>query len=299
MGTINTLAADASYEDLAADLTYTLVRCEARPLTAGLAPSFVALLGDVNQTSDQERQHTLTVLRAEELVALTDEDIDVTVDAVVNTILTITGGDRDHDLYRHYLGHQRPRDLKLPIHGDELTTVRAWVPSLLTSPHPGLAALGPVLQLRVGNADDAIAERQQAAQALKDFRQLGPRRALVDKINARRKATYGDLGEIAHSNPQANLPADFADRFFRHEHRRRRKATVKELTEKLAAAQAVAKKLEIELAQAEVTEKAAADARAKQEAEALQKKVADAEKKAADAAAAVAALKGEGEPTGP
>lgn len=291
MGTISTLAVDASYETLTDELSYPLVRCEARPLTAGLAPALAALLTDVATTESDERKLVLEVLRAEILVTLADEDIDVTVDAVVNTILTITGGDRDHDLYTHFLGDKTPAELKEPILAEELETVRAWVPTLTTSPYPSLAAFAPVLDQQVADADKAVAKLTTASQALKSFREVGPRRALVDKINAKRKATYGDLGEIAHSNPQLNLPKDFADRFFLHDQRRRRKPTSKELRVRLEAARTAVADIEAKTTRAEADEKAEAEVRAARKNKALQKKIAAAEKKAAAAAAELAALK--------
>jgi hypothetical protein len=291
MGTISTLAADASYETLADEIAYPLVRCEARPLTTGLAPALAALLTDVATTQSDERKLVLAVLRAEILAVLADEEIDATVDAVVNNLLIITGGDREHELYTHFLGDKTPGELKEPILAEELETVRAWVDSLIKSPYPSLAALGPILDQQVANADKVVAALTAASQALKSFREVGPRRALVDKINANRKATYGALGEIAHSNPQLNLPKDFADRFFLHDQRRRRKPTSKDLRIRLEAARALVDDIEAKLAKAETDEKADADAKAQRKAKAQQKKVAAAEKKAAAAAAELAALK--------
>lgn len=290
MGTINTLAVSASFEDLTADLTHTLVRCEARPVTAGFAPPLVTLLAEVATTADHERQLVLAVLRAEEMVILTDEDIDGTVDAVVHAVLTIAGGDREHVLYRHFLGNTRPSDLKEPVHGPELEVVRTWVPSLLSSPHASLAALGPVLDPQVKSADQALAQLAAASQALKHFREVGERKALIDKINACRKATHGALGELAHASPQLNLPSDFADRFFRRALRRRRRVTVKELTEKLEAAKASVAEIEVALAKVVAAEKAETDAKSKAKAAEREKKIAEAQQKAAEAAAELAAL---------
>jgi hypothetical protein len=167
------------------------------------------------------------------------------------------------------------------------------VPSLQSSPHPSLAALGPVLDHQVQSADAAVAQLAAASQALKQFREVGERKALVDKINARRKATHGELGEIAHSNPQLNLPSDFADRFFRRDRRRRRRVTVKELTEKLEAAKAIVAELELALAKLVAAEKVAADAKAKAKAAEREKRIAEVQQKAAAAAAELAALQKE------
>jgi hypothetical protein len=296
MGTIRTLVVTTPYEAVTDDISYLLVRCEARPLTAGLAVALQALLSDIGTTADDEGKLALEVLRAEALVETCDEDIDVTVDAVVNTVLTITGGDRSSDLYVHFVGGSTPAALKEPRLGAELDTVRTWVPSLQASPHPGLVALAPVLAAQVAAADQAVAKLVAARQALKDFREVGERPALIDKVNAARKAAYGELGVIAHTNPQANLPKDFADRFFMRDPKVRKKPTSKELQVKLDAAKAVVADLTGRLAATKADEQAAADALAAQKEKEHQAELEAAKKKAAAAAAKVAALEKPGDP---
>ena len=296
MGNISTLAVDASYEVLTGDLSYTLVRCEARPLTAGLAPALAKLLAEVTVVSSEEQMLALEVLRAEVRVALVDEDIDGTVDAVVNNILIITGGDRTHEMYVHFMDGITPGELKSPILAEELSTVRLWVPSLAASPFSSLAALGPILAQQVADADVAKAKLDAATQALKQFREVGARKALVDKINAKRKTTFGELGGMAHASPELNLPKDFADRFFLHSTRRRRRPTSKEVQAKLDAAKEAVADLEAKLAEVEADEKAEADRQAKRNATAHQKKIADAQKKADASAAALAALQKQSTP---
>src|SRR6185369_11725416 len=116
----------------------------------------------------------------------------------------------------------------------------------------------------VVEADKAVIDLATAQQALKDFREVGARKALFDHANAVRKATYGALGQIAHSHPEAKLPSDFADRFFLHDSRPRKKApTLEELKERLAAAQAAVDAMEAQTlaaSQAEAKAKAAAAA---------------------------------------
>src|SRR4051794_11897295 len=103
MATTNTLPADASYGTLRAELSYPLVRCEARPLTAGLVPALSALRTEVDTTAGAEDLIVLDVQRAEVLVFLADEDIDGTVHAVEKNLLILTDGDREADLYVHYM----------------------------------------------------------------------------------------------------------------------------------------------------------------------------------------------------
>jgi hypothetical protein len=290
MATISTFGLDASNEALATDLTYIVARCEARPLTAGLAPPLLAALADVDTTQAQEKQLVLTVTRAQVLVVAAGEDIGGVVDGVVHALLTITGGDREHALYLHFLGTTRPRDLKARTLAKQVVAVRAWVPSLTASPHASLTALGSVVEQMATAADKAVEQLAGATQALKDFREVGGRKAMIDRVNATRKTTYGALGEILHANPLGNLPNDFADRFFLHA-RRRPKVTIQELTAKIEAAKADVVALEAKLAKLQASEEAEADAREREKAAARQSKLAAAEKKAARAAAELAALR--------
>lgn len=250
------------------------------------------LLAKVAVTSNAEFMLVIEVMRAEVAVNLIDEGIDGTVDAVVNNLLIVTGGDRSDKLYVHYMDDLSPAELKNPVLEEELETVRFWIPSLMASPHANLAALAPILQKQVAMADKAKIVLGQATQALKDFREVGGRKELVDQINAERKSTYGELGNLVHTNPQLMLGNDFPDRFFLHE-QRRRKLSSKELKVKLDAAKDAIAELEARIVQTEAEEKAAADKKAKRKAKEQAKKLAEAQKKAVEAAAAVAALESE------
>ncbi|MFO0762405.1 MAG: hypothetical protein U0359_38555 [Byssovorax sp.] len=280
---------NASYEALTGDISYTLVRCEARPLTAALAPALAGLLDDIATVAEAERKLVLALERTEVRVFLADEDIDGLIDGIVNTLLTLTGGDRSSDLYTFYLKSTPPAELKDPILGEELEAVRRWIEPLGASPHPSLMAFAPLLADKVEVADKAKGDFDAAAGALKTFREQGARKALIDTLNAKRKATYGALAEIAHSHPELMLPANFADRFFMHE-QRKRKLTAKDLEARLAVAKAAVDDLADKLAKAKAEEAAAeADAAAKKAKE-HQQKLAAAQKKAAEAAAELAAL---------
>ncbi|MFO0755159.1 MAG: hypothetical protein U0359_01605 [Byssovorax sp.] len=289
MATISTLAVSTSYEELTGDISYTLVRCEARPLTAGLAPALVALLTDITTTQETERKLVLDLERAEVRVFLADEDIDSLIDGIVNTLLTLTGGDRTSDLYTFYLKDKTPGELKDPILDEELEAVRQWIDPLSASPHPALVTFAPLLNAAVDVADKAKAAFDTAAQALKTFREQGARKTLVDMLNAKRKATHGALGEIAHSHPELMLPGNFADRFFVRD-QKKKKPGIKELQARLDAAKALVDELSGKLAKAKAEEAAAANEAAEKKAKEYQQKLLAAQKKVADAAAELSTL---------
>lgn len=291
MANISLLALNASYEVLRSDINHVQIRLEGRQYTADLAQAFILLQAEVESVFQQEEQLLLNVARAEVLAIMADEDVDDCINAVVNCVLTITGNNRKDPLYLHFVVNTTPAKIKEPVLGEELVTARSWLPSLVSSPHPSLVALAP----RHGQAVQVGEQREQelaaADQTLKDFREIGPRKALVDKVNALRLATYGKLGELAHSRPDLRLPKDFADRFFKHERRNRKPAKAKEIAIELEAARATVGQLEAKHVEALAAEATLAANEAKAKAARDQKVIDKAQKKADDAAARLAAVK--------
>jgi hypothetical protein len=223
-----------------------------------------------------------------------DAGLDDTVDAIVAAILVITGNDRNHWLYVKFLGDQQPSELKAPIMEEELATLdEKWLPELQQSKFPSLSAFAPVLDKQIDGAKKAVATLASARQALESFRsESGERGALVDEINAVRKTAHGQLGGIAHSNPLALLPPDFADAFF-PTGRSSRKLSAKEWEARKAAAQRALNAIEERLTEARADEQRKADKKAKREEDLRQKELAKAEKQASELNARIAALKGE------
>lgn len=291
MGNISTLALVASYDAIRDDINHLHIRLEGRPLTAALAPPFVALQGDITSVEQQEQHLVFNAARCEVRAVLADEDVDTLVDVLVHAVLVITGNDRKHPLYVHFIGDMTPGKIKEPVNGEELVTAKSWIPSLQSSPHPTLVALAPQLDKAVTAAENREADLAAAELTLKNFREVGPRKALVDKANALRLSTYGALGDIAHSHPELNLPKDFADRFFKHEQRNRKPPTARDLATKLDAARTDLAALEARHAEAQKAEAADAADAAKTKSAKDQKAIDKAQKKADEAAAALAALK--------
>jgi hypothetical protein len=293
MGNISLLALLASYDALRGDLNHVQIRLEGRPITAALAPSFALAQSEVEAVFQQEQQLLLNVARAEVRAILAEEDVEGCVDAVVHGVLTITGNSRKDPLFLHFVVNTTPAQIKDLALAGKLVTVKAWIPSLLSSPHPSLVALAPRLAQAVQVGEQRQHDLAAADQALKDFREVGPRKALVDRTNALRVATYGKLGELVHAHPELRLPRDFADRFFKHERRNRKPAKAKEVAIAVEAARAELSRLEAKHVKALADEATAAANQARARA-AKDKKVLDkAQKKVDDAAARLAAVKGE------
>jgi hypothetical protein len=138
-------------------------------------------------------------------------------------------------------------------------------------------------------------EMKDAEQAFVDFYEVGARYALVQKMNADRKVTYGKLGPIVHDKPELGLATTFPDTFFLHDTRRRKKETPATIDSEIAALKKKIAALEIKreklVAILAANQKAAGQKKSAQR----DKAIAKAEKVHADAAAALAALKAEAE----
>ena len=217
---LSLIALLASFAELLDESSFTLGQLRSHPLAAIFAPQF-----DDFQTQWLTASAACTALaiglgKANGVLSATDDAIDDFLDLLDRTLLSITKNDRSAPQYAFYFGQAAVHVLKRPIHGDELATVRGFVQSLQTSPHPGVAALAPVLVTLIAKADAAIAAQADADQALKDFDMLGGKKALIDSYNVLRQTVYGQLAAMPHANLTAMLPASFADRFFRHESRR-------------------------------------------------------------------------------
>ncbi len=196
--------------------SFILGKLPSHPLAAVHIPSFEAQQQKCFATHQARTLVEVSIARCRGAERGADDGLDDFVDVVDRTLLIITRNDRAAPIYLHYFGQKSASELTRPILASELTTVRAWLPSIQSSPHPTLASLAPRLSALVSDADIAITNHLAARQALKDFDAIGPRKELIDGFNALCKTVHGELAALPHKQPEAMLPATFADRFFPH-----------------------------------------------------------------------------------
>lgn len=269
---------------------FTLGRIRRHPLTQGLVADFEAFRSKIDAAFMEELGLVEKRHEADAGVEFIDLRLDGLTDAVATTTLIEAKNDRSAMPYALYFASQRPSDLRRPILGSQLETVRVWPPSLKASANEQLKKYGAELELVVEEADGCAKAQAAAHQAITDFKAVGTRKALIDEFNAKRKALHGKLGEIQHAHPE--LGTGWADSFFR-QGSSAEKPSLRELDRKIAAAKEELASLENEraerIAQEEATAKAkAAEERAQKQAELDAKK-----KAAAELAARVAELEAE------
>ncbi len=289
-----TLSPDCSLSLLLDEACFTHARLEANPLTLPYAADYDAFFIEWQKCSEQETKLRTTLVRRNALIISRDDALNELVDAVQQAVLLEVKNDRKAPLYLLYFSAAPPSEQKKPILAAQLERMRGWISSLVASPNAVLKDLGERLTKDVAAADAAVASRLVAEQQNREFRTIGPRKALVDSLNALRKATYGKLSELPHARPELHLPASFAESFFRHESGKKSSAdaalTPDELKVQLDESRAQTARLEAQLAQALADVEA--DAKEKAETDAAEAELSQAQKGVAAAAAKVAAIKG-------
>lgn len=296
------LAIDTPLERLRREICHTLARLRAYPFLSPQVVSFEALLTDLAVVQVQEDAIALEWLQAEILVVTSDESLDYLTKAIAATLDAITGKDHKSPLYLRYFGDLPPHKLRRPVLGEQLATMRTWVPSLTGEDTPSpLRPYGEQLAARVTEADQAVVARSEAQRKRADF-EIGPRKTYVDRLNAQRQVTYGQLAELAHGRPELGLASDFATPFFLRD-TRNRQLTISELEQSILRLRERLERQEAELARRLEEEDQAAQQRAAQELveaeaelSALEDELAEAARQRAELAARVAALREQNPP---
>lgn len=286
---LRTFDIDDPLETLRDEIVYTLGKCEGHKLAhAHVATSATSLEG-WQLVFGKHLSLRDKLSRAESRVDGCDDELDTFVDDVAATLLLVNNGDRGSAEFRQYMGDKPPSEIKRPILGQELETVRGWIAPLLASSHALLQTLGARGQGLVAQADAAIAALTAARQEHRAFRLTGEHSQFIDNLNAARKTIYGELNKLPHLPEGKGLPGDFADRFFRHETRRNKKLSVESVSKQITALEGQLDKLRATLAELEKKEAAKRDANT--EREALEAQLAQAEKLRTDADKQAAELK--------
>jgi DNA repair exonuclease SbcCD ATPase subunit len=202
----------ASILSLLPQNTYTLSQLRNNPHGTPHVATFEALDAEGMQVLTEEINHIKARSEAHARIGAADGKIDDFVSRLAKTVLTVTGDDRGHPIYLHFFGKKSPSDIRRPVLGTELETVRSWMTALEESPHAALNAMAPELAALITEADGAVEARREARKQNRFFRDVGPRQQWVDRMNAARKELYGALSKLPFQH--AGLSSDFADQFF-------------------------------------------------------------------------------------
>jgi hypothetical protein len=187
------------------EIRYTLSQVTAEPLATPHVGPFQQLRDEWKTVLLEEVDILEALSAAQAAVDKADDGLDDFAGRTWRAVEDFTGGNPKHPLQVHLFKGKPLGKFRRPNLGGQLSNSGA----------PPLVALAADLPALIVAADKAVDLQKAAAQKNREFRDVGARKQLVDKVNARRKETYGALAKLPFEHP--SLAADFADRFFRVE----------------------------------------------------------------------------------
>ena len=282
------LASDrTTMDDLIYEILYTLIRLRLIPLPMPQTTLYEGLHAEAKAVRDQENDLGEQEIAAEVTLGWREEGINLSVRSLSTALLNIVHNNRIDPLFLRYFGEETPSDMSRAPLGRKLVTVRGWIESLKASPHEDLRTLGAIFEQQVAAADQATQALEQARQALEDFRLLGARHRLFDRVNTERKVAFGELAKTVNADEDLRLRSEAGDLFFRQVRRRDRDDTVEAERKAVDKARKALAEAEGRLKEAEDRERAEDEAEAQRLAdkaalEAIQRNVAEANRTAAE-----------------
>ena len=197
------------------EIRYTLSQIAAEPLAAPHVAGFQALRDEWKTILLQEVDILEGMAAAQAAVDKADDALDDFAGRASRAVEDFTGSNPKHPLQIHLFKGKSLSKLKRPILAGQLEAMRDWTSPLQNSGAPALVALATELAPLIQAADNAVDLQKTATQKNREFRAVGARKQLVDKLNAKRKEVFGALAKLPFEHP--SLAADFPDRFFRVE----------------------------------------------------------------------------------
>ncbi len=225
------LASDATLDDLRNDLVYLRHRLRRDKRAADLARPVGALIDQWGAVHSKQLALWDAQTEAQGDIVQADESLDSRVDAVDNDARHLVGGDREDPRYRlYFVGNAF--DLKRPVLGDELVTLRAWQEHLATDDAPVLRSHRKALAAELAAADAAVKARDVAGAKNAAFRATGEFAKYVQKIHVTRDRVWSELDTRRTALPPGTA-RDWASGFFRP--RPERAPSAEELSARVAA----------------------------------------------------------------
>ena len=199
------------------EIRYTLGQLRAHPLGAPHVAVFEGLRAECIEVHEADLCLLEDQADAQARVDVTDDKLNEMATRFSRALLTLTGNNRSSPTYRYYFGSKPLAAFKKRTLGGKLKEMAAWIPSL-PGAAPSLQAMGPELIAAVAAGQQAENAKEDVARQRRELRDIGPRRQLIDRLNAVRKEVHGALARLPHEH--LHLPTNFADQFFRRDHSR-------------------------------------------------------------------------------
>lgn len=288
MAAVTTYTVDTSLETIDEDLTYTISVLKHLSFASALVAEFEAMLARCDAVTSKQRTLRRAIIVAQGGITSADATLDAIVDEVDVAVSRLAEKTAGHPTRQLFFRGMRASDLRRPVLGFELETLRAWPTALESTDYDSLKAMAPTVAAALKTADDAVAAQTTAQDQNRIFRLAGERKVFIDDANALRARAYGVLSTYAHDHPKERVPGEVASIAFRKS-RRASKATIESLDLELVVmreqvASLESQRAELTTQQAATAQRAAEDAsrRGAEEVAAAQRAVDEATKKLAE-----------------
>lgn len=263
---IATLTYATSLTALRRDFAYTMYRVKRLPYLKSFVPQLQGQLGQIDSAMTTEIKLMDAIEDARAGVDDSDEQLDDLLEEGTAQAKLVVGTMLTDPLWQGMFGNRRPSEWARLRLGEELEQLRTWPGKLKTAPTPGLRDLVPRLEACIVLCDAAASAEKDALSTYETWR-LGPRVALIDKVNALRKQLAGEAEAHAHTTHSGRSPGLGMFKLTAPK-RSPRQSTVEALQSEIIAAKAEVSALETQLAAAQKQAQEEAQAEAQRSAEA-------------------------------
>ena len=207
------LRAEAGLDEIRDDLVYLKHKLHRDPSTRDLAKPIAALITEWTEIHAKQLAHWDAQTVAQVDISIADDKLDARVDLVDNDLRRVVGNDRESARYRLYIAGG-VYELKRPVLGEELATLRDWHQHLATEEDESLVAHRDGLGKELDDADTAIKARDDADAKNAQFRSTGDFAKYTQKVIDARDRVWAEL-ESRRAKQPTKLPRDWASSFFR------------------------------------------------------------------------------------
>lgn len=291
-----TITPDTPPKEVWIEWAHTHASVKEDALTQPLAAGFEPFGQQIKLFHVQELDLVYNVIAARMRAGRADIHLDTIFEAIVTLLLVYVKNDRSDPEYVRFIGNRKPSDIKRPVLGAQLTFMEDFPAKLKTAKTQGLRDLEPKMAALLVEAKAASNELRAADLALSSFYKTGDYATFIDTFNGGRKALFGQIAEIGHQHPEANLGQDYADGFFLKARRSEgptlanEKALVEYHAAELAKHQQRVKEMEAEMDAEKMARLEAEEQILMSEQKQLEEEMAALQKQAADKQAALNAL---------
>jgi hypothetical protein len=197
-------------DTVAEELTFTASILESEEHGKEYAPAVREEIGKVDKVRSGQIEASREEVAAHAAVASADTRLDVWITAFDRTLKDVVQGDTKAPLYRRYFSAAPWTFVRMALEA-EMARVRGWVDSLASEPNQKLKDMGAQLATLITQGEAALERRRKAENARDDHR-VRSITSIIEEINTRRAALYGQLASKA---AEAGLPLDWPSHFFR------------------------------------------------------------------------------------